>query len=185
MNVAAIPTEHNGCVYRSRLEATWANFFDLAKWQYQYEPFDLNGWIPDFVLLVKKHQTLVEVKPYCTLEEFFVNGVVDKINKAMEGDKREVLLLGCTIIECSFGAAIGWLSDRVWWQEETLAITQPAAAALDNNGFFSDIDSFMNRITGEYDGAHHLEPISLQDGKKVFNLAQNNARWQPGKSYTK
>lgn len=61
---AAIPTMYNGVQFRSRLEARWAAFFDLCGWQWEYEPFDLNGWIPDFVL--SRHsggKTLVEVKP--------------------------------------------------------------------------------------------------------------------------
>lgn len=60
---AAIPTIYKGRRFRSRLEARWAAFFDLMKWPYEYEPFDLRGWIPDFVL-TSGLQALVEVKPY-------------------------------------------------------------------------------------------------------------------------
>ena len=48
--IPGIPTRHKGRQYRSRLEARWATFFDLLGWKYEYEPFDLDGWIPDFVL---------------------------------------------------------------------------------------------------------------------------------------
>lgn len=34
--------------------------FDLLGWQWEYEPLDLDGYIPDFVL---EHTLLVEVKP--------------------------------------------------------------------------------------------------------------------------
>jgi hypothetical protein len=47
--IAAIPTEYNGVLYRSRLEARWAVTFDLLKWDIEYEPIDLRGWIPDFL----------------------------------------------------------------------------------------------------------------------------------------
>lgn len=59
----AIPTKYAGVQFRSRLEARWAAFFDLIQWDWEYEPLDLNGYIPDFVL---KFQTplLVEVKPF-------------------------------------------------------------------------------------------------------------------------
>ena len=43
-----IPTMYDGYRFRSRLEARWAAFFDLAGWEWKYEPIDLDGWIPDF-----------------------------------------------------------------------------------------------------------------------------------------
>jgi hypothetical protein len=42
------PTKYVGVQFRSRLEARWAAFFDLANWQWSYEPIDLEGWTPDF-----------------------------------------------------------------------------------------------------------------------------------------
>lgn len=59
-----IPTLYRGRRYRSRLEARWACFFDLVGWKYEYEPFDLPGWIPDFALFGEDgRQVLVEIKP--------------------------------------------------------------------------------------------------------------------------
>jgi len=61
-----------GVQFRSRLEARWAAFFDLLGWKWEYEPFDLQGYIPDFLLHVPKYAgvcwlttdtLLVEVKP--------------------------------------------------------------------------------------------------------------------------
>jgi hypothetical protein len=45
---ASIPTRYRDTEFRSRLEARWAAFADLAGWKWKYEPVDLNGWIPDF-----------------------------------------------------------------------------------------------------------------------------------------
>ena len=45
--VGAIPTMFNGRQYRSRLEARWAAFMSLCGSKHEYEPLDLNGWIPD------------------------------------------------------------------------------------------------------------------------------------------
>lgn len=61
----AIPTGYGGCRFRSRLEARWAAFFDLCGWRWTYEPFDLDGWIPDFALhsVTGKIAALVEIKP--------------------------------------------------------------------------------------------------------------------------
>lgn len=76
--VKAHPTMYNGVQYRSRLEARWAAFFDLAGWQHEYEPIDLPGWSPDFRVEFNcghsecppTHTLLVEVKPYFNLRLF-------------------------------------------------------------------------------------------------------------------
>ena len=61
----AIPTRYRGIEYRSRLEARWAAFFDGIGWQFTYEPFDGDGYIPDF-LIHGDQPLLVEVKPAVT-----------------------------------------------------------------------------------------------------------------------
>jgi hypothetical protein len=60
--LAAIPTRYGGVQFRSRLEARWAAFFDIVGWRWQYEPIDLDGWIPDF-RLCGHVPALCEVKP--------------------------------------------------------------------------------------------------------------------------
>ncbi len=60
----AIPTIYKGIRFRSRLEAKWACFFDTIMLEWQYEPFDLAGWIPDFSIRGQCFvRTSVEVKP--------------------------------------------------------------------------------------------------------------------------
>ena len=62
--IKAIPTPYGGISYRSRLEAQWACYFDYLGWRHQYEPFDLEGWTPDFEIFTeRKRRLLVEVKP--------------------------------------------------------------------------------------------------------------------------
>jgi len=61
----AIETTHNGYLFRSRLEARWAIFFETLRVQYEYEKegFDLGkaGWyLPDFWLPAQ--QCWVEIK---------------------------------------------------------------------------------------------------------------------------
>ena len=60
--IPAIPTMYAGTQFRSRLEAKWAAFFDLIGWPWEYEPLDLDGYIPDFVVGFST-PLLVEVKP--------------------------------------------------------------------------------------------------------------------------
>jgi hypothetical protein len=54
-------------MFRSRLEARWAAFFDQLGWTTEYEPFDLGVWSPDFLLhghdAYGGVNVLVEVKP--------------------------------------------------------------------------------------------------------------------------
>ena len=61
-SIKPIPTNYQHRLYRSRLEARWAAFFDLAEWKTEYEPLDLAGWSPDF-LINESTRILVEVKP--------------------------------------------------------------------------------------------------------------------------
>lgn len=65
MEFAAIPTEYAGVRFRSRLEARWACTFDQLGWEWEYEPFDLPGWIPDFLVDIHDgHRPfLIDVKP--------------------------------------------------------------------------------------------------------------------------
>ena len=63
MKIKAIPTTYAGTNFRSRLEARWAAYFDELNIPWEYEPFDLDGWAPDFAITVLGEQVLVEVKP--------------------------------------------------------------------------------------------------------------------------
>jgi len=82
MQHAAIPTTYNGVNFRSRLEAKWAAFFDEMRWQWAYEPIDLNGWIPDFVVgLPLSTGAFVEIKPI----EWF-SGI--KVGQTLESELR-------------------------------------------------------------------------------------------------
>jgi hypothetical protein len=70
---AAIPTMYRGVRFRSRLEARWAAFFDVAGWSWVYEPVELPGYIPDFLVVgpggARAAEILVEVKPAACPEE--------------------------------------------------------------------------------------------------------------------
>lgn len=69
MTTLGVPTEYGSTMFRSRLEARWAAFADLAGWQWVYEPFDGKGYLPDFAFTVAGRPLLVEVKPVATIEE--------------------------------------------------------------------------------------------------------------------
>jgi hypothetical protein len=62
----AIETRYDGYLFRSRLEARWATFFNVLKVPYEYEKegFDLGAagyYLPDFWL--PKQECWIEIKP--------------------------------------------------------------------------------------------------------------------------
>jgi hypothetical protein len=100
----AIPTHYNGINFRSRLEAKWARFFDLLGWPYEYEPIDLSGYIPDFVL---KFDTpiAVEIKPAFTRSE--LKESASKAHAACEAAKMPLLCLGAALLEDATCMTVG------------------------------------------------------------------------------
>jgi hypothetical protein len=99
--IAAIPTLYRGRMYRSRLEARWAAFFDRLGWAYEYEPFDLGAWSPDF-LLTSPMEVLVEVKPIEHLDK----EVTAKMLDATNGEN--LLLTRVAPVDVSSFLEIGW-----------------------------------------------------------------------------
>lgn len=76
--IKAHPTMYKSTLFRSRLEARWAAFFDMIGWCWEYEPIDIEGWTPDFKVSFPcinsncshGHRLLIEVKPYQSIDEF-------------------------------------------------------------------------------------------------------------------
>lgn len=66
---SGIPTTFRSTNFRSRLESRWAAFFDLVGWKWTYEPFDADGYIPDF-LIHGPASLIVEVGPCDLLSDF-------------------------------------------------------------------------------------------------------------------
>lgn len=181
----AIATSYNGRNYRSRLEARWAAMFDLLEWRYEYEPYDLDGWIPDFAIYGAKAEILVEVKPYSSYREFFDSGTTDKIYRALSESQRlcsEVLLLGATLTSgddghCCDDLRLGWLLDDYGdghYEHDA------ARFNLWNGkwGFIGGCGGWHDRITGLYDGANY---VYIPDGRiigRMWSEAANRVQWK-------
>lgn len=62
----SIPTRHAGILFRSRLEARWAVFFDhlSLKWEYETQGFTVDGepYLPDFLVFGALGNIWAEVK---------------------------------------------------------------------------------------------------------------------------
>lgn len=91
--IQAIPTRYAGHEFRSRLEARWAAMFDRCRWLWQYEPLDLPGWIPDFLLPGPTPPMLVEVKPVVDWPAFYEH----RTRIARSGWAGSVLLVGALV----------------------------------------------------------------------------------------
>lgn len=189
-----IPTLYRGVQYRSRLEARWAYFFDLLGWPYQYEPFDLAGWIPDF-LLPGETPTLVEVKPAISLPHDIAAEL------SAQAPDHEILIVGCSIgRERSDNEALqlGWHRqvfgdsepEPTGWEAAVfMSVPRPPDEANfgvtsgDSGRFFvfdwcSDVHSFHGRLTGWHDG---YIPFEEGDARLLFDLwnrAGNAVQWR-------
>ena len=91
--IKPIETEYNGYRFRSRVEARWAKFFDIAKIKYEYEleGYEMDGgirYLPDFYL--PEFKLHVEIKAELELLSFKELEKIDSFTMC-EGNK--VLLI--------------------------------------------------------------------------------------------
>jgi hypothetical protein len=100
----AIPTRYADVEFRSRLEARWAAFFDALGWKWEYEPAELDGWIPDFRLNFPC-PVWVEIKPAESLKA--LGSYEDRLTK--QDTDHVILLVGERPV---FGAAEGPVLDN-------------------------------------------------------------------------
>lgn len=94
-NINAKTTCYGGVNFRSILEARWAAFFDLIDLEWKYEPHEINGKIPDFILYTKKeteykiNQIIVEIKPLIFINSEFEKELLNKYGNV----KAHILIL--------------------------------------------------------------------------------------------
>jgi hypothetical protein len=188
--IKAHPTKYNGVQYRSRLEARWAAFFDMIGWKHEYEPIDLPGWSPDFLLHGHSSKILVEVKPVYEIP----NDIANKINRAMPvmfeevihdyGDGRtftervykdrdfECLIVGNAPIWLGVGqgGSIGWLRDYDDWDEAPFI-------HLGELDFCHCNQSYHGRMHGKYDGNWGDEQAAAAIAQRCWSEAGNAVQW--------
>lgn len=70
--MSGIPTLGvRGIQFRSRIEAQWAYIFEKFGWNWEYEPIDLIGYIPYFIINFGNTQILIEIKGDINIWENF------------------------------------------------------------------------------------------------------------------
>jgi len=186
----AHPTVYNGCQFRSRLEARWAAFFDIAGWHWDYEPFDLEGWTPDFLLRGAHSNTLVEVKPidWTQHTDVGVAALRGDLAKARfnappimeDAESREVVILGAYPFRYNGFSAfgLGLILNEEWGGEDVALICKGHNRLFD---FTAESGAYRYRIGGEWDGDHHLLPIwdHEPDVDMAWRSAGMRTQWKP------
>lgn len=157
------PTTHKGSLIRSFLEKKWHVFFDYCGWDYQYEPYPLPTWLPDFVLIGKSKTYLVEVKPVSLmidLPQFF-----DKISKAVGQADFECIFLGCSIKK----NRIGWM-------------VTPSTGVIKDVVFGKTSDEKYDIIIpnreGSMEGFFTGGIVTPEDCTHIWNYSGNQVQWR-------
>lgn len=177
-----MPTEYAGVMFRSRLEAKWAAFFDLAKWSWTYEPFDLAGYIPDFIVETSRKPLLVEVKPSAELRELEPHAA--KIRDG--GWTGDFLIVGaCMLSGPEHPLSLGLLgiwdgeSNDGWWPaDHAEAIECPKCERVSvrhaSGGHFCVLWGASGRFAAELS-----EPARL---RRLWGQAGNDVQWRGAES---
>lgn len=173
--IAAHPTMYHGTRFRSRLEARWAAFFDLLKWRWEYEPFDLKGWVPDFILIGDNKDALVEIKPTVRPD----NDTICRITKASFG-RSETLVYGSSVPFNDWQYIASLISCcncvdeyKCHWMSRIIGVIEDR---------YDIIIGHNDEYTGMLGNIHNLKLFKPYRAKEITDawiLAGNKVRWKP------
>lgn len=192
----SITTTYRGIEYRSRLEAKWAAFFTQIGWKFTYEPFDGDGYIPDF-LIHGDQPLLVEVKPAATRGQYEA-----AITKSVQGLaahwEYDLLIVGADPLppwtnswgphgaeddtpsgysDVGFPPA-GLLGeyDGEGWDFDTANWLR--CRTCNKTAVIHDSLTWMSRPCGHYDGDQHLGTLSISSIESLWATASNDVKWR-------
>lgn len=175
-----IPTLLKGVMYRSRLEAKWGDFLDRLRWRPQYEPTDLDWYIPDFILNLPAGPVLLEVKPDVQLDVLRV--YADKILRS--GWLGEFLIVGSALHPSAFGPeygpVLGLIGERESNGEATLSAAQTFFCMnCQETSVLAAEGSWRCRSCGEDGGNAHVAEGSKSILGEIWALAGSDTQWKP------
>lgn len=170
-----IPTEYRGTTYRSRIEARWAAFFDLAGWRYDYEPIDLDGYIPDFILLAPRGPILVEVKSSAYASE--LEHAQAKIDASGWADEAIIVGQSPRLAESLGDDVFGWIREPLDGHEPCWALARAVMCGHNHIGGFSSYDhTWRNRMCSC--DQNKLEDWNQGHLEHLWSQASNSTQWR-------
>lgn len=187
-----IPTKIDGIQFRSKLEARWYLFMKKLEWHFEYEPQEIpeiDGWIPDFMVMGKDKKILVDVKPIYSVDEWNENHPSYKkiLESGIKNTKYELLILGA-----SFnlgGSAFGILYEHTEYPKDLIESTDyyhdpfPDSPVVFTNymsqiGFLPADFSWECRITGEYGKIYLYEGMNMYKKlEEIWNECGSQLQW--------
>lgn len=175
--ITNIPTTYRGRTYRSRLEARWAAFFDRLGWAYEYEPFDLGSWSPDFAITAP-FDALVEVKPATDLDV----ELAERICGATKDRCKGLHLITRVAPIAAPLVSIGWWASSyrpvaVYWQRDPKVPRLHAGVLC----FTSDTETWITPLTGQHGSCDQPPPGYgyVDHTMRLWAEATNAVQWEP------
>lgn len=174
-----IRTTYRGITFRSRTEATWACFFDKLMWTWEYEPLDLDRYIPDFALAFTR-RTILEVKGVLTLEDLRPH----KAKIEASGWDGEALLVPAAPLDIeSMSPILGLIAEREQIGREIVWSWSPARAFVCSScghlSVLAEDGDWRCRVCGVGDGNAHVLPVQDRLSRE-WSLAKNQLQWRHG-----
>lgn len=187
----AIPTCFDGIDFRSRLEAKWAAFFQRIGWSYTYEPFDADGYIPDFVIHGES-PLLVEIKPAVVRADY--RAPIQKIEPALENHwNHDIVILGVDPFpKCLDNSWDDWfppsgLLGEGMFADEGSEWYQPGwdfatghwceCRKCGQASMFHSYQSYACRPCGHHSGDHYMGAADLYWLRESWCAATNGTQW--------
>lgn len=180
MSFHGIPTMYRGVRFRSRAEARWASVFDALSWPWAYEPIDLDGYVPDF-LIEWATPLLVEVKGIGSIDDAR-DLAVSKIEASGWG--------GEALVVCSTIDDIGATNPRLGLHGERDMSPDGLGWLWDSARLFrclncgelsvlNEAGSWRCRACEAADGNAHVGAVDVPLGE-IWNAAGNAVQWRKG-----
>jgi hypothetical protein len=177
---------------RSRLEARWAAVFSRLGWRWEYEPEDLKGYIPDFVLLFEAGPVLVEVKPVYTIKDMGPAAKKISVSGWETINANQALIVGATWNldydrnhwHPLIGACAQFVPEQfrekpdkhLWWDDAVIHYCTEGK----HPSFHHSNGTFLCTVCGAYDGDHFLGDLndSGYDLEQIWNEAGSIVQWR-------
>lgn len=175
----AIPTTYANVLFRSRLEARWAAMFDLMMWPWDYEPIDLEFYIPDFILRFPSEPVLCEVKPALYADDLWPHS--KKIVKS--GWDGQFLIVGGALLRSGSGqTTFGITSERIG---ESVGIFDHAVchrcAACGRISYHHESGGWGCPVGGCESDESLILPVGDPEIRNLWNAAGTRVQWRPNR----